>query len=164
MHIDDDETTAQSMNSAAGTSDSSSQPVEVISVIAERLSVTKRVVDSGSGVRLRKVVHRDLVDVVEPLALENLEVRRVSVNREVEGPIGIRYVGDTTVFSILEERLVIRKQLVLVEEIHVTKVSQTDRTSSQVSLRREEIIIERQDSASGMWSVVDADPLEPKSG
>ena len=112
---------------------------------------------------MRKVVHANVVDVVEPLSLDTLDVQRVSINREVDGPVGIRYDGDTTVFSILEERLVIRKQLVLVEEIHVTKISRVDRTTQPITLRREEIIIERQDPASGEWSIVGADTLNQTS-
>jgi uncharacterized protein (TIGR02271 family) len=131
--------------------------VEVIKVLEERLTIVKQTVDSGGAVRLRKVVHADVVDVAEPLALETLDVKRVSINREVEGPVGIRYEGDVTVFPILEERLVTRKQLILVEEVHVTKISRVDRASQQVTLRREEIIIERQDPASGEWSIVGSD-------
>ena len=113
--------------------------------------------------RLRKVVHADAVDVAEPLTLESLDVKRVTINREVEGPVAIRYEGDVTIFPILEERLVTRKQLVLLEEVHVTKVSQVDRGSQQITLRREEMIIERQDPASGEWSIAGADTFKPTS-
>ena len=137
--------------------------IEVIKNLEERLSIVKQVVDSGGGVRLRKVVHADVVDVAEPLALETLDVKRVSINREVEGPVAIRYEGNVTVFPILEERLVTRKQIVLVEEVHLTKISRVDRTSQQVTLRREEIISERQDPASGEWSIVGADTTPTSS-
>ena len=144
------------MTAAPDASFGSEPAAEVVNVIEERLNVVKRVVDSGGGVRLRKVVHRDAVDVAEPLILETLNVKRVSINRDVDGPIGVRYEGDTTVFSILEERLVTRRQLVLVEEIHVTKTARVDRTIQPITLRREEVIIERQDPASGKWSVIGA--------
>lgn len=128
--------------------------VDVLNVLEERVEVSKRTVDSGGGVRLRKLVHRDAVNVSEPLLLETLQVKRVSIGREVEGPVAIRYEGDVTVFPVLEERLITRKQLILVEEIHVTKLSQTDRSSQRVTLRREEIIAERQDPTSGEWSAL----------
>ena len=158
-------------HSVAPSSESCPQPesaeshsaIEVIKVLEERLNIVKQVVDSGGGIRLRKVVHEDAVDVTEPLALETLDVKRISINREVEGPISIRYEGDVTVLPILEERLVTRKQLVLVEEVHVTKVRQVDRSSQHLTLRREEIIVERQDPATGAWSIVGPGGDAPRS-
>lgn len=126
---------------------------DVITVIDERLTVTKRIVDSGGGVRIRKIVHRNPIVVAEPLALETLEVKRVSIAREIDAAASIRYEGDVTIFPIVEERLITRKQLVLVEEVHVRKVSRTDRTAQQITLRREELIVERQDPLSGEWSL-----------
>ena len=114
-----------------------------------------------AGFAYEKLVHADVVDVSEPLALETLDVKRVSINRDVDGPVGVRYEGDTTVFPILEERLVTRKQLVLVEEIRVTKISRVDRATQPITLRREEVIIERQDPVSGEWSAVSSDSHTP---
>jgi len=128
--------------------------VEVINVLEERLSVTKQMVETGGGVRLRKLVHEDAVDVMEPLALETLEVKRVSIDREIDAPVAVRYEGDVTIFPIVEERLITRKQWVLVEEIHVSKVRRVERSTHQVTLRREEVVAERQDATSGEWSLI----------
>ena len=163
MRADKPRAATHPWESPDGASLNSHSTIEVIKVLEERLSIVKQVVDSGGGVRLRKVVHADAVDVAEPLTLESLDVKRVTINREVEGPVAIRYEGDVTIFPILEERLVTRKQLVLLEEVHVTKVSQVDRGSQQITLRREEMIIERQDPASGEWSIVGADTFKPTS-
>jgi uncharacterized protein (TIGR02271 family) len=124
---------------------------EVIAVLEERLKVLKQVVDSGGGVRIRKVVHEEAITVEEPLAIDTLEVKRVSVNRDVESPVPIRYEGDITILPVVEERLITRKQLVLLEEIHVSKVRRVERSSREITLRREEVIIERQDPTSGEW-------------
>ncbi len=136
--------------------ETSQAQLDVIKVLEERLTIAKRVVETGGGIRLRKIVHAQTVDVTEPLSLESLSVKRITLNRDVDAPVAIRYEGEVTIFPVVEERLITRKQLVLVEEIHVSKVQQTDRSTQQVTLRREEVIAERQDPVSGEWSVIGA--------
>ncbi len=119
-------------------------------VIAETLEVGKRVVVTGA-IRLRKYVHEEQVVVDEPLATEAVNVERIAMNREVEGPVAIRYEGDVMIVPVVEERLVTRKQLILVEEIRVTRRTDERRSPQTIALRREEIIAERMDPASGEW-------------
>ena len=127
----------------------------VMTVIEERLDISKRVVESGGAVRLRKVVHEEVVAVDEPLTSEVIEVERVAIDRPVDAEVPVRHEGDVTIFPVLEERLVTRKQLVLVEEIHVTRCSRPRSLPQEATLRREEIIAERLDPASGEWRPID---------
>jgi uncharacterized protein (TIGR02271 family) len=112
-----------------------------IPVVVEELEVQKREVETGR-VRITKVVqeHEEVVD--EPLLQEEIDVRRVPVNRPVDGPIPIRYSGDTMIVSLLEEVLVVEKRLVLKEELHITKRQVEVHKPQQVTLRREEAIVE----------------------
>jgi uncharacterized protein (TIGR02271 family) len=91
----------------------------VVPVIAEKLEVQKRRVESGS-VRIRKVIreHEEVVD--EPLIREEVQVKRVPVNQVVDGPVPVRHVGNTMIISLLEEVLVVEKRLMLKEELHIT--------------------------------------------
>jgi uncharacterized protein (TIGR02271 family) len=131
-----------------------------IPVIEEQLDITKRVVQSGA-VRLRKVVHEEVVTVEEPEETEVTEVERVAVNRPVEGEVKVRLEGDVMIFPVVEERLVTRKQLVLVEEIRVTRRKRSHSEPQQVTLRREEVIAERLDPESGEWRVIEGDSPKP---
>jgi uncharacterized protein (TIGR02271 family) len=114
----------------------------VIPVIAEELDVQKRVAETGK-VRVTKVVHERETVVDEPLFHDEVEVEHISVNRAVEGPISIRYEDDTIIIPIMEEVLVVQKQLILKEEIHIRKRRIETHHQQQVTLRREEAHIDR---------------------
>jgi uncharacterized protein (TIGR02271 family) len=135
----------------------------VMTVTEERLDISKRVVESGRAIRLRKLVHEEVVTVDEPLTTEVTEVERVAVDRPVDEAVAVRYEGDVMIVPVVEERLVTRKQLVLVEEIRVTTRKLPRSAPSETTLRREEIIVERLDPDSGEWRRVDpsADGASP---
>ena len=121
-----------------------------VAVVEESIHVGKRLVDTGR-VRLRKLVHEDHVTVDEPLTIQTVEIERVAIGRPVEGPVAVRHEGEVMIVSVVEERLIVSKQLVLVEEIRITRRTLDQRAPRNVAVRREEIIAERLDPASGEW-------------
>jgi uncharacterized protein (TIGR02271 family) len=123
-----------------------------IPVIEESVAVYKNVVDNG-GLRIRKLVHGEVVEIDEPLAREGVNCRRVPIGRDVDGPVSIRYEGGATIIPIVEERLIVRRQLVLVEEIHISRSSFTQRVPQSVTVRREEVIVERQGPGETDWRI-----------
>jgi stress response protein YsnF len=63
----------------------------------------------------------------------------VPVGRFVEAAPAIRQVGDTTVYPAVEEVVVVKKRLRLLEEVRVTQRQVTRHVRDEVMLRREEI-------------------------
>jgi uncharacterized protein (TIGR02271 family) len=120
------------------------EPPLVLPVIEETLAVDTRPVETGR-VRIRKVVteREELVD--PPLLREEVVIERVPVNRVVEGPLPVRYEGDTMIISLLEEVLVVDTRLLLTEEVHITTRRAETYTPTRVTLRREDVTIERVD-------------------
>lgn len=114
----------------------------VVPVVAETLNVQKRKVESG-GVRIRKTVHEREEIIDEPLIREEVQVKRVPINRVVDAPIPVRHVGNTMIVSLLEEVLVVEKRLMLKEELHITKGEVETHKPQRVMLRSEEAQIER---------------------
>ena len=121
----------------------------VIPVAEERLKVRKRRVD-GATVRVTKEVHEEEQVVDEPLFSEEVDVRRVRVDRVVDAPEPIRSEGDTTVIPLYEEVLVVEKRLVLTEELHVTRQRVERREPQRVTLRRESASVERLEPDEGV--------------
>jgi uncharacterized protein (TIGR02271 family) len=121
---------------------SGTDTVLVVPVIAEELAVQKRTVETGK-VRITKVIHEREAVVDEPLFGEEVVVERVPVQRVVDGPIPVRFEGDTVVVSILEEVLVVEKRLLLKEELRIRKQRVETHQPQQVMLRHEEARIER---------------------
>ncbi len=130
----------------------------VVTAIEERLDIGRRLVETGGGVRVRKLVHEETVVVDEAVTTETAEVERVAVGRPVDAPPAVRHEGETTIVPVLEERAVMRTQLVLVEEIRITRRRETRAVPREVTLRREEVVVERRDPASGEWHAVEAAP------
>lgn len=113
----------------------------VIPVAEETVRIDKRTLRSRVQVSKRVLEREETVDV--SLQQEQVEVERVSVNRPVDEPVPVRYEGDTTIIPLYEEVLVVTKQLMLVEEVRVTKRRSERREPQQVTLRREEVTVER---------------------
>ena len=116
----------------------------VLPIIEEELSVEKREVETGR-VRIRKTVRERQEVVDEPLLQEEAEIRRVAVNRIVDGPVPVRYEGDTMIVPLLEEVIVTEKRLLLKEELHISVRQFEGRNPQTVTLRSEEATVERLD-------------------
>ncbi|MDQ1558453.1 MAG: hypothetical protein QOD32_1513 [Pyrinomonadaceae bacterium] len=114
----------------------------VMPVVAETLDVQKRKVDTG-GVRIKKIVHEREEVVDEPLMREEVQVKRVPINRVVDAPVPVRHVGNTMIISLLEEVLVVEKRLMLKEELHITKGEVETYKPQRITLRTEEAVVER---------------------
>jgi uncharacterized protein (TIGR02271 family) len=118
----------------------------VIPVFEEELDVQKSVVKTGK-VRVTKVVHERESVIDEPLFRDKVEVERVLIDRVVNGPVSVRYEDDTMIVPIMEEVLVVEKRLILKEELHIHKRRIETHRPQQVTLRREEVRVERLESA-----------------
>ena len=72
-------------------------------------------------------------------------IERVPVKRVVEGPIPVRYEGDTMIISLLEEVLVVETRLLLKEEVHITTRRTERHAPERVTRRHEDVTVERVD-------------------
>jgi len=121
----------------------------VIPIIEEFLDISKGVVETGV-VRVHKSVREHQVVISEPLTSETVHVERVPMDVIVDGPLPVRTEGDVTVIPVLEEVLVTTKQLRLVEEVRITRVRSTNVQHQNVTLRAEDIDVERHAPVSSM--------------
>jgi uncharacterized protein (TIGR02271 family) len=115
----------------------------VIPVVEERLEVARERVETGR-VRIRKSVEAREVVVDDPLKRETVRVEHVPINQVVTGDIPqVREEGDVTVIPILEERIVTRTELVLVEEVRIHRDHSEYHDPQRVTLRKEVVAVER---------------------
>lgn len=114
-----------------------------IPVIEEKINIDKEVVESGK-VRLTKRVHEEEKMIDTPGVHEEVDVERIAINKYVDSPPPpVRHEGDTTIISVLREVMVVEKRLELVEEVRITKRSVKSEGTQKVTLRREEVDVER---------------------
>jgi len=120
-----------------------------VPVIREELHVSKRMVDSGRGVRVNKAVKMHEQTVDEALLRQEFLVERRAVGSVVDGSHmpQTRYEGDTLVVPVLEEVLVIEKRLRLKEELRITRHESWHRETQKVMLRSEHVTVDQFDDA-----------------
>jgi uncharacterized protein (TIGR02271 family) len=116
----------------------------VVPVLEEELDVQRRKLETGR-VRVSKLVREreELVD--EPLLQESVDVERVAINKVIDQPVPVRTEGDTIIVPVLEEVLVVEKRLMLKEELRITRRRTTVSQPQTVTLRSEEVSVERLD-------------------
>jgi uncharacterized protein (TIGR02271 family) len=115
----------------------------VIPVVEERLEVSRERVETAR-VRIRKSVEAREVVVDDPLKRETVRVEHVPINQVVTGDVPqVREEGDVTVIPILEERVVTRTELVLVEEVRIHRDHSEYHDPQRLTLRKEVVDVER---------------------
>ena len=115
----------------------------VVPIIEEFAVVHREMVESGK-VRLSKTVHEHEEALNLTLQHEEVQVERIPLNQFVadNSPApAVRYEGDTLVVPVVREVMV--KRLLLVEELRVTKHQVQTQETQRVTLRQEQIQVDR---------------------
>jgi stress response protein YsnF len=115
---------------------------EAIPLVEESIAVGVREVETGR-VRIRTLVDEHVALARADLACESVEVERVPVGRAVDAVPAIREEGDTLIVPVVEEVLVVGKQLWLREEVRLTRMRTVEPFEAPVRLRRTDAVVER---------------------
>jgi uncharacterized protein (TIGR02271 family) len=115
---------------------------KVVPVMEEHVRVERAPIESAV-VQVRKQVQERQEVVREPVFHEEVEVERVRVDKMADGPVTSRYQGDTLIVPIVEEVVVVEKRLKITEELHIRKRRTESQSETPVTLRREEVSVER---------------------
>lgn len=113
-----------------------------IPVIEETASVTTRKVVTGR-VRIETRTEEVTQSLAAELLSSEVEVTRVPVGRTIDAVPDISETGDLTIIPVVEERLVVTRELYLREEIHIRRVERRETLDVPVTTRRQTARIER---------------------
>lgn len=120
-----------------------------IPLLAEQLNVSKRIVDTGKGVRVHKTVEEraELVDL--PLLHDELLIEHIAIGTLINDDAipTTRYEGETMIVPVLEEVLLVHKQLRLKEEIRITRQQRERHAPQTILLKTETATVERFDES-----------------
>ncbi|GAB5534621.1 MAG: hypothetical protein Rubg2KO_08700 [Rubricoccaceae bacterium] len=110
--------------------------------VEEHVRVGTRTVETG------RVIAQTFTDSVEEAVdttgwRESVTVERVPIGRVVESVETVRTEDDTTIIPVYEEVLVVRKQVVLREEVRITKHREPVPGSEHIALRRQRVEVNR---------------------
>jgi uncharacterized protein (TIGR02271 family) len=122
--------------------DSSDAREIVVPLLEEQLSVSKRVMPK-SRVQVSTVtrLHEELVD--ELLARDHVEIERTPIGKRIDVMPTVRDEGDTTIVPVVEEVVIVERQLILKEEVRIRRVRETERHQERVTLRKQEATVTR---------------------
>ena len=113
-----------------------------IPLVEESPQVDKHIIE-GDTVTVSTRTIEDTEWVRETLSSETVDISRVPIGKDVSVIPSIREEGDVTIVPVVEERLVVTKQLHLVEEIHIGKKRTRTAVSEPVVVRRMQAVIDR---------------------
>ena len=116
----------------------------VVPLVEEHIVVGKRQVETAR-VRLRRETEEHVQTVSVALSNVSWEVEHVPINQLVEAQPEIRQVGDTIIFPMVEEKMVVQRELWLREEIHVRKTTSTVEKSAEFPVKRDVLVENRSD-------------------
>ena len=114
----------------------------ILPLVEERAVVSKAEYETGV-VRVSTRVETNEAVVHEALRRENVRIERVAIGREVSDIPTIRQEGDTVVYPVVEEILIIEKRLVLKEELRISYEITTEAVDRSVTLRSVHADVER---------------------
>lgn len=118
-----------------------------LTLLAEELTVAKEAVETGR-VRVSKQTHTREVAVDEDLLRESAEIETVPIGRQISEMPSVRHEGETIVVPIVEEILHTERRLILKEEVRITRRKTTEQFHDRVTLRYQEAVVTRVQSAS----------------
>lgn len=117
---------------------------QVLALVEERVEVGKRKVERGRVlIHVRVEEREELVEVA--LRQEDVTVERVPVGRPVEAAPPVREEDGVLIVPVLEERLVVRTELFLKEELRIVRTSRSESFQQKVRLRAERAEVARED-------------------
>ncbi len=117
--------------------------VPPLQLVEETVRVDKCTVETGR-VRVRTVVDDEPVIVSATLSGNYVTVDRVAVDRAIDAVPPPREVDGVMIISVVEERLRVVRELVLVEEVHMRNVRTSDPIEQTVIRRVMRAVVERE--------------------
>ncbi|WP_435170370.1 YsnF/AvaK domain-containing protein [Falsirhodobacter sp. 1013] len=118
------------------------EPKNVLPLMKETATVTAEKRITG---RVRVSTHTEAVETMVPVDLADVhvEVTRVPMDRRVDRAPEVVTEGDLTIVPVVEERLIVTRELYVREEIHIRRVMHRETSDVPVTIRRQTASIER---------------------
>jgi uncharacterized protein (TIGR02271 family) len=138
----DSQVTSSSGVGDYGVSNAATEQELVVPIVEEQVVVETRTVETGR-IQIQKTIQERVEVIDQPLFEEEVQIERVAINRPITEAVTPHYEGDTLIIPLVEEVLVVQKQLVLREEVHIKKVRKELHEPQEVRLRTEAVNVVR---------------------
>ena len=119
-----------------------------VPLYSEELSVSRQQI-TGDTVQVSVVTHEGEGVVDEMLNRERVEIDRMPIGLPIDAIPPVRREGDTTILPVVEEIIVVKRRLILREEVRIKRRHVSERHQEALVLRKQEAVITRMDPHSG---------------
>lgn len=113
-----------------------------IPLVEEELRVEKMTLDTAT-VTVEIETQEEMAHVLDQLSRHEVDISRLPVSREVDAPEAPRREGDVLIIPIMEEVLVVRKQLRVTEELRIALRLTEVPIEQSVPLRKQSVRVQR---------------------
>ena len=121
-----------------------STPTEqVIPLFEERAEVSSKVIETAK-VRIQRSTETFNQTVTLPLTSTTWDIQRIPVGQLLTDRPEVRHEGDTTIYPLVEERFVARREYFLLEEVHVRRTTKTTEQTATLELHRDILSVDRE--------------------
>ena len=114
----------------------------VIPVVEERARIEKHERVTGR-VRVSTEARTHTEHVETDLLHQEVQIIRVPINRPIDTVPEVRTEGEVMIYPVVEEVVVVTKQMMLKEELRISRTTRTERHAEDISLTRTEAVVER---------------------
>jgi stress response protein YsnF len=129
----------------------------VVPVITEEAHASAKPFETG-GVRVTKRVEGHDEVLEQELHRGRVEVKRVKMNRVVDGPQPVQRSGSTVIVPVVSEVLHVERQWVVTEEIHISQIEERETVQQKVTVSEERASVERLDERGNPIETIEATP------
>ncbi len=127
--------------------DEYAEGVDKMQLAEEQVNISKeRSVDARYRIHRTTHVNEELLEA--ELSHDEVDIRHVAINQvlgENASP-QVRQDGDVLIIPVIEEQVEIVRRNVLKEEIHIHKRSKTENFRQSITLRNQEVTIEKEET------------------
>ena len=115
----------------------------VIPLFEERADVSKKLVETAR-VRIQRSTETFNQTVTLPLTSTTWDIERIPVGELRTDRPEVRNEGEVTIYPLVEERFVAKREYFLIEEVHVRRTAKTTEQTATLELHRDVLSVERQ--------------------
>ncbi len=115
----------------------------VIPLFEEKAEISKKLVETAR-VRIQRSTETFNQTVTLPLTSTTWNVERIPIGQLLTNRPEVRQEGEVTVYPLVEERFVAKREYFLVEEVHVRRTAKTTEQTATLELHRDVLSVERE--------------------
>lgn len=130
-------------NPALSASTNGTPGERVIPLFEEKAEITKKLIETAK-VRIQRSTETFNQTVSLPLTSTTWDIEHIPIGQLLTNRPEVRQEGEVTIYPLVEERFVAKREYFLIEEVHVRRTAKTTEQTATLELHRDVLSVERE--------------------